>query len=198
MIQCLRAGIRAIRSSPQRRSKYVRACKLLEPSLKPVQLVLDVRTRWDSTYNMLRLAVKQQKAYDGTVAYDPEMEKYRLDQRGWDLIAQIQEFLAPFAQYQKKMSAQKYPTINVAVSSYNKLFNHLDQYSSGTVAVSDIVVDFFSLMVISMSDTYSYLLVSPRGTSRCWQGFPEAKGLLHPGSAASLPHIPGDGPSVLV
>ena len=167
MIQCLRAGIRAIRSSPHRRSKYVRACKLLKPSLKLVQLVLDVRTCWDFTYNMLCLAIKQQKAYNGTVALDPEMKKYHLDARVWDLVAQIQEFLAPFAQYQKKMSVQKYPTINLAMSSYNKLFNHLDQYSSGTVAVSDIAVDFFSLMVISMSDTYSYLLVLPRDTSCC-------------------------------
>jgi hypothetical protein len=45
-----------IKSSPQRREKYSKACEL--SNLKCKELVLDVVTRWNSTHEMITNAIE--------------------------------------------------------------------------------------------------------------------------------------------
>ena len=106
--------------------------------MKPIQLVLDVRTRWDSTYNMLRVAFQQRAAYNAMI-YDDDLKRFVLSTSDWAHIGRLQEFFAPFVKFQKKMSAQKYPTINTATTAYNQLFNHLDKYTRSPSSVSTIL-----------------------------------------------------------
>jgi hypothetical protein len=57
----LRKLIVKIRSSPQRREAFARRCDLhssINPNIKSLNLILDVRTRWNSTYLMLDRALK--------------------------------------------------------------------------------------------------------------------------------------------
>ena len=134
----MRSGIHAIRSSPTRREQYIEFCINATPKLKPIQLPLDVRTRWDSTYNMLWIAHKQRVAYNKMTMHVNGLADYLLSDNDWEFIDQLQQFFAPFIAFQKKMSAQKYPTINKAVTSYNTLFNHLESYSRRNSTVSFI------------------------------------------------------------
>jgi hypothetical protein len=57
----LRKIVKAVRSSPQRRQNWVREIQFVqindksdEHSAVPLMLILDVRTRWSSTHQMLR------------------------------------------------------------------------------------------------------------------------------------------------
>ncbi|KAG2219464.1 hypothetical protein INT45_008112 [Circinella minor] len=47
------------------------------------------------------------------------LSDYFLSDNDWEFINQLQQFFLPFIGFQKKMPAQKYPTINKAVTSYN-------------------------------------------------------------------------------
>ncbi|KAG2215206.1 hypothetical protein INT45_003527 [Circinella minor] len=114
ILKSLRSGIRAIRSSPTRRKQYIEFCTNATRKLKLIQLPLDVRTRWDSMYNMLWIAHKQRVAYNKMTMHVNGLSDYFLSDNDWEFIDQLQQFFAPFIAFQKKMSAQKYPTINKA------------------------------------------------------------------------------------
>jgi len=57
VIPRLRKLVVKIRSSPQRREKFSQQIELY-PGLKSLNLILDVKTRWNSTYFMLQRALK--------------------------------------------------------------------------------------------------------------------------------------------
>jgi hypothetical protein len=55
-IKCVRAAIKFIKSSPSRIAKFKKCVELEKVNTKAF-LSLDVVTRWNSTYNMLKVAV---------------------------------------------------------------------------------------------------------------------------------------------
>jgi hypothetical protein len=57
----LRKLIVKIRASPQKREKFSKQCDILNLSKK--ELIIDVKTRWNSTYNMLERAFEYQEVY---------------------------------------------------------------------------------------------------------------------------------------
>ncbi|KAI9243208.1 hypothetical protein BDA99DRAFT_566803 [Phascolomyces articulosus] len=61
--------------------------------------------------------------------YRDGLRGYILSESDWELIEELQKFFAPFVNFQKKMSAQKYLMINRATTLYNMLFNHLENYT---------------------------------------------------------------------
>lgn len=56
IIPKLRLLIVKIRSSPQQKEKFARRCKFF--SIQSLNVILDVKTRWNSTYLMLDRALK--------------------------------------------------------------------------------------------------------------------------------------------
>ena len=56
IIPKLRRLIVKIRSSPQRKEKFARHCEFF--SIKSLNVILDVKTRWNSTYLMLDRVIK--------------------------------------------------------------------------------------------------------------------------------------------
>ena len=55
IIEKLRKLVVKIRASPQRRDKLSQQCKVL--NIKDLQLIPDVKTRWNSTYDMIERAL---------------------------------------------------------------------------------------------------------------------------------------------
>jgi hypothetical protein len=48
-----------VRASPQRRAKFAETCRI--QGLKEKNLILDVKTRWNSTYDMMKRALEMKK-----------------------------------------------------------------------------------------------------------------------------------------
>ncbi|KAF8071964.1 hypothetical protein FPV67DRAFT_1560685 [Lyophyllum atratum] len=55
-VQKLRKIVRSVRSSPQRRQSWLKEVARMNPGKPGLMLILDVKTRWSSTHQMLRMA----------------------------------------------------------------------------------------------------------------------------------------------
>ncbi|XP_048634105.1 zinc finger BED domain-containing protein RICESLEEPER 2-like [Brassica napus] len=76
-------------------------------------LILDVPTRWNSTYYMLERAIKYRKAFVKLEAFDKKGYKTAPTAEEWTRAANICDFLGPFAVITSLMSGSNYPTANL-------------------------------------------------------------------------------------
>lgn len=84
-------------------SKVVNSTTILLPAYKkrvadlkmPEQLIpRDVSTRWNSTYDMLTVALEYQKVVDSMCAdRDLELRKFELSTREWTIVRQLMDVL---------------------------------------------------------------------------------------------------------
>jgi phage anti-repressor protein len=80
-----------IRSSPQRRQKFLTACK--STGTKELMLILDIKTRWNSTYEMIQRGILFKQAVDIMASWDPDLRQLSLDEQEWNFLKNIAEFL---------------------------------------------------------------------------------------------------------
>ncbi|XP_013607798.1 PREDICTED: zinc finger BED domain-containing protein RICESLEEPER 1-like [Brassica oleracea var. oleracea] len=76
-------------------------------------LILDVPTRWNSTYYMLERAIKYRKAFVKLEAFDKKGYKTAPTAEEWTRAANICDFLGPFAVITSLRSGSNYPTENL-------------------------------------------------------------------------------------
>jgi hypothetical protein len=113
----LRQGVVWIRSSPQNMERFKGCCKTSDsPEL---QLSLDVRTRWNSTYEMIQRAHLLSPAFDLMMGSGPE--HMRLSASDWQFLKVALLILQPFEDFTKLNSASRYAAINMATISYVNL-----------------------------------------------------------------------------
>ncbi|GKB14705.1 zinc finger BED domain-containing protein RICESLEEPER 2-like protein [Tanacetum coccineum] len=115
-VDCVRAAVKYIRHSPQRLAKFKEYAEIEKcPSTK--SLILDVPTRWNSTYLMLDAAQKYERAF---ARYDSEDRHYRddLEKTGvpiasdWANVRRLTKFLEHFYELTLKVSGTLYVTSN--------------------------------------------------------------------------------------
>ncbi len=130
-ISILRQGIRALRISPLMLDRLEALCTFT--GVKFLKPILDVPTRWNSTYDMLTRALELQKPLqiiflelNGNRGADDET--YLLDTSDWDKFGDITKFLAPFKEASEAASSDKYPSLSVVVPLYNSLLDHVKSY----------------------------------------------------------------------
>ena len=122
----LRKLVIKVRSSPQRRKEFARACKDAKVSRK--ELIVDVRTRWNSTHAMIKRALELRRPLDITVATVPDLDKYKLTDREWQLLERVLPLFAAFKAATDLLCGDTYPTLATAVPVYNFLLDRLDDY----------------------------------------------------------------------
>jgi hypothetical protein len=82
-------------------------------------LILDVRTRWGSTFAMLERALLMRPAIERMVQLNPlDLGEYKLTDMDWLIIKTVRNWLEKFAFATKKLSTAKKPMISSIMTIY--------------------------------------------------------------------------------
>jgi hypothetical protein len=119
-IKRVRATVKFIKSSPSRIAKFKKCAELEKVNTKAF-LSLDVVTRWNSTYNMLKVAVAYEKVFERYAEDDPyyaidlngEKQPRVPDSDDWASVAKMAEFLEHFHKLTIRVSATLRPTTHI-------------------------------------------------------------------------------------
>jgi hypothetical protein len=149
MLSQLRKIIRAIRSSPQRKQAWFNQ---LEATLRgnngcnrqrAVMLILDVRTRWSSTHQMMRKSFRVDhiscgsllrllgraldfaKEIDDFVGRNRDLRALELDDKDWRAISQVAAWLKAFRSAMTEMSKTKEPMLSTVLAIFRGLQDHV-------------------------------------------------------------------------
>ncbi len=118
IIQRIRKIVKTVRNSPQERKIFSDIVSSTLPG-SPLNLLLDVKTRWNSTYLMLKRALDLQKAVE---MYLLRNEKIKADctlsSVEWMALSEVVTLLEPMEEATRYLSKSKYPTISIALSIY--------------------------------------------------------------------------------
>ncbi|KAM1841521.1 hypothetical protein ACFX13_016332 [Malus domestica] len=147
-VDALRNAVRFVRSSPRRLS-YFKKCVENEKLDSKGLVVMDVPTRWNSTYMMLESCLKFKKAFE-RMTEDDEANIYTTyfsekvfndegeevagkgrvgppKEEDWDSAEVFVEFLKAFYLITLKVSASNYPTSNTAVHDVIVVENEIEK-----------------------------------------------------------------------
>jgi hypothetical protein len=118
--------VRKIRKSPQQITKFRKICTDME--LEPRVPIVDVATRWNSTFRMLELALKYREAYT-LIAIRNKWLAETLSDEDWVDIESLIRILGPFDSWTLQCSASTQPTITEALIRYEFADDHLSESS---------------------------------------------------------------------
>jgi hypothetical protein len=111
-----------VNASPQRRETF---CNLQTSSVKLVP-IQDVRTRWNSTFLMLRRA-KRLRSIFAPFCAEYDCEEMLLQDEEWRQVDYLLCITEPFFNYTTQLSKTRDVTAHYVFKIYNKLFEHLEQ-----------------------------------------------------------------------
>ncbi|KAJ5318460.1 HAT dimerization [Penicillium atrosanguineum] len=111
-----------INHSPQRRETFL-SLQPREPRLIPIQ---DVRTRWNSTFLMLRRAKRISK-YFNLYCEHIERPELKLNKAEWRQIDYLLFITEPFYRFTTVLSKTKDMTVHNVFRVYNALFDHFEK-----------------------------------------------------------------------
>ena len=127
-IEKIRESVKYVKSSEGRMMSFEECVKKTK-SNSNAYLVLDVPTRWNSTYLMLERALKHNRAF-AMLALNDKNYKCCPSNEEWKRGEQICEFLMPFYEITNLISGTSYPTANLYFAQVWKiellLLNHLN------------------------------------------------------------------------
>ncbi|CAB5217264.1 unnamed protein product, partial [Rhizophagus irregularis] len=138
IIPKLRRLVVKIRLSPQRQERFVRHSEAA--NLKDLKLILDVKTRWNSTFDMLNRAFEMREAIDAMVNSDRDLRSFEITDDEWNKIKEIISVLKIFVQTTKILSSAKYPMLSSAIPIYNYLMDGLETYCENFDSSGDMVI----------------------------------------------------------
>ncbi|CAB5351885.1 unnamed protein product [Rhizophagus irregularis] len=124
----LRELIVKIRASFLRREKLSNACK--NNDINDLKPILDVPTRWNSTFDMIKRALQLKVALEYIVFHDKDLKKYTFSEEKWAIFEQIKNFLEIFKEVTVIMLGSHYPTLSLTVPLYNILIDHVEDVIS--------------------------------------------------------------------
>ncbi|KAJ8515669.1 hypothetical protein ONZ45_g6946 [Pleurotus djamor] len=126
----LRRIVRVVRSSPQRRQSWLdevhKALEQANSTDLALMLILDVKTRWSSTHQMLRRALDYKESVTAFVErFWRDLSKYELTENDWTTISLVTSWLKSFRSATTEMSTTKQPMISTTLAIFRGLQDHL-------------------------------------------------------------------------
>ena len=92
-----------------------------------IKPILDCRTRWNSSLDMLTVFRDLKLSIKSLCENNSEMRNYRISDIEWEAIDIIISYLRIFKQVSDLLSAEKYPTLPVAVLAFNVLLDKVEK-----------------------------------------------------------------------
>lgn len=121
----IRRIVKRIRKSITLTEKFANQCKVEgKPERK---LVKDMPVRWNSTYDMLSIALCYQKEICAVVATTSALQQLQLQPEDWNILSSIKDFLLKFKEATDRLQLKGSPSLCHTFIIYNKLFDHLDK-----------------------------------------------------------------------
>jgi hypothetical protein len=137
-IQRLRKLIVRLRDSPQRREKLAGQCKAA--GIRPKELVVDVRTRWNSTHRMIERALELREPLDTMALFNTDLFKDKPTSGEWKALKDIYKFLRVFDAVTNYMCATSHPTLAAAVPMYNEMMDNLERHRNAYPGPDEVKV----------------------------------------------------------
>lgn len=115
----------------------------LRPEQKPLKLLMDVITRWNSTFDMLERITKLQEPLEAAIGllHNPVQN---LSHEEWRVLPEILQILKPFKQLTEEMSSEKEVTISKVLAgntSIIRILNNLRNTNTLTQELSKKLLD---------------------------------------------------------
>ncbi|EOA12330.1 hypothetical protein CARUB_v10007925mg, partial [Capsella rubella] len=108
----IRESIKYVRASRKREMLFAKCVEAFGIKMK-AGLILDVKTRWNSTYKMLDRALKYRAAFGNFKVIDGRNYNFHPTEDEWHRLKLICEFLEPFDHITNLISGSTYPTFNL-------------------------------------------------------------------------------------
>ncbi|KAF5387134.1 hypothetical protein D9615_002164 [Tricholomella constricta] len=126
----LRAIVRAVRSSPQRQQTWFKEIAMTmnkedDEKSPALMLILDVKTRWSSTHQMLRRALDYREVIEGFVSRHRDLRQHELSEADWRSLVLVTDWLKSFRSATTQMSATKSPMLSTTHAIFRGLQDEL-------------------------------------------------------------------------
>lgn len=124
-----------IRYSEQLREKLKSFCKI--ENIEYIEPVLDIKIRWNSTYDMLLAAVRLMQGLKLLILSQDDLMQYFLSEIEWDSVGIIVNILFHFKKVSDLLCGEKYVTLPSVIAALNCMLDKIEQ----TVETLDKKID---------------------------------------------------------
>ncbi|CAG9814001.1 unnamed protein product [Phaedon cochleariae] len=122
----IRALCKKIKASEQWQLKLKTCCELTNVKML-LTLIIDVPTRWNSTFDMIKVSLKMRHPLNALCDNNAKLKFLRVNENEWDLLKQICGHLHSFKSLSTLLGGEKYVTLPMVVMSLNILIDKLEE-----------------------------------------------------------------------
>jgi hypothetical protein len=101
-----------------------------------LMLILDVRTRWSSTHQMLRRALDYRQTIDSYASRSRDLHPFSLSEEEWASISMVSSWLKSFRSATTQMSATKIPMLSTTLAIFRGLQDDIKNILRGLPATT--------------------------------------------------------------
>jgi hypothetical protein len=165
-VKALKALVTFVNSSPQGSDKLSDAQKRLNPDLRPLKLMTDMKTYWWSTHEMIHRALKLRPALETLFHLEvvarqqsgktvpSKLELLQLTNEHFRSLEYLEVFLSPFREAQCALEGDKYVNISLVVLIVKKLYQAITAMLADAEVNNPEMYDLLSAMVDVFSDCW--------------------------------------------
>ncbi|PLW15754.1 hypothetical protein PCANC_13454 [Puccinia coronata f. sp. avenae] len=170
-----------VRASAQRREHFEGLVKVLQPLVHGQKihcLILDVETRWNSTFEMFKRALLLKTSCKMYCAKIPEAKQFLLTNEEWQQAENFMNLLLPLSDATNFLCQSRYPSLNATLPVYMVLVEHLRGFCDGLYDQEQLIqpanhivqkVDHYFWSAIEKPVYICAMLLDPRVKMTFWK-----------------------------